>query len=67
MPALKPTDFDGLILIDSPVRGLRPMRAARFFTLKVPKPTIETSPAFFRPFWMLSRTEATAMQCRIPN
>jgi hypothetical protein len=37
-----------LILIAAPVRGLRPVRAARFPTAKVPKPTKETVPPFFR-------------------
>ncbi len=37
-PALKRTDFEALILMASPVRGLRPLRAARLETLKVPKP-----------------------------
>src|SRR5690606_24971852 len=37
-----------LILISSPVRGLRPVRAARSDTAKVPKPTRVTEPFFFR-------------------
>ena len=37
-----------LILIASPVRGLRPTRAARRVTAKVPKPTRDTEPPFFR-------------------
>jgi len=37
-----------LILIDAPVRGLRPIRAARFPTAKVPKPTSDTEPPFFK-------------------
>ena len=36
-----------LILIASPVRGLRPVRAARLPTAKVPNPTRETEPPFF--------------------
>ena len=38
--------FAALILIASPVRGLRPVRAARLPTAKVPKPTKETDPPF---------------------
>ena len=37
-----------LILIAAPVRGLRPVRAARLPTANVPKPTRETVPPFFR-------------------
>ena len=37
-PALKRTDLDALIRMASPVRGFRPLRAARFATVKVPKP-----------------------------
>ena len=37
-----------LILIAAPVRGLRPVRAARLPTAKVPKPTRETVPPFFK-------------------
>src|SRR5664280_3113017 len=37
-----------LILMGSLVRGLRPLRAARLLTLKVPKPTSETVVFFFR-------------------
>src|SRR5439155_2094228 len=36
-----------LILIVAPVRGLRPARAARLLTLKVPKPTSDTLLFFF--------------------
>ncbi|KAF5302506.1 hypothetical protein FQR65_LT00878 [Abscondita terminalis] len=37
-----------LILMVSPVRGLRPVRAARADTANVPKPTRVTVPPFFR-------------------
>ena len=37
-PALKRTDLDALIFMASPVRGFTPLRAARFATVKVPKP-----------------------------
>ena len=36
------------ILIAAPVRGLRPVVAARFATAKVPKPTKRTSSPFFK-------------------
>ena len=36
-----------LILMAAPVRGLRPVRAARLVTAKVPKPTRATVPPFF--------------------
>ena len=36
-----------LILMDAPVRGLRPVRAARLPTTKVPNPTRVTVPPFF--------------------
>src|SRR5262245_58190659 len=35
---LKPTVLLALMRISVPVRGLRPLRAARFFIVKVPKP-----------------------------
>src|SRR5829696_1201141 len=37
-----------LILIAAPVRGLRPLRAALLPTAKVPNPTSETEPPFFK-------------------
>src|SRR3954471_23615646 len=36
-----------LILIASPVRGFRPLRAARLPTANVPNPTSDTDPPFF--------------------
>jgi putative acetyltransferase len=39
--------FAALILIDAPVRGLRPLRAARLVTENVPNPTSVTEPPFF--------------------
>ncbi len=38
------------MLIAVPVRGLRPVRAARVPTVKVPKPTSETVPPFLSVF-----------------
>jgi hypothetical protein len=60
VPARKPTVRDALIWIGSLVCGLRPMRALRFFTAKVPKPTIWTSLSFFRPFWIDAISALTA-------
>nr|GEU28069.1 hypothetical protein [Tanacetum cinerariifolium] len=40
--------FDAAILIASPVAGLRPLRAARLATEKVPKPVMPTVSPFFR-------------------
>ena len=37
-----------LILIASPVAGLRPIRAARFLTCKIPRPAIPTRSPFLR-------------------
>ncbi len=39
-PALKRTDLDALVLMASPDRVFRPLRAPRFETVKVPKPVI---------------------------
>src|SRR5690606_32652642 len=58
--ALKPTDLEAAIFMDSPVFGLRPWRAARFFTSKVPKPMIWTFLSFLTPFSMEPRTAARA-------
>jgi hypothetical protein len=43
LPALKAGTLEAAILISSFVRGLRPVRAARLRTVKVPKPTTDTS------------------------
>lgn len=58
--ALKPTDLDALICMGSPVFGLRPMRAARFFTSNVPKPISWTLVSARTPLAMEARTAATA-------
>ena len=47
-PALKRTPLDALILMDAPVAGLRPLRARRFTTSKLPKPTSWTFWFFFK-------------------
>jgi hypothetical protein len=44
---LNRTAFDAFTLMASPVRGLRPLRAARFVTPKVPKPISWTFWFFF--------------------
>src|SRR6478735_10988426 len=46
--------------MDSPVFGLRPVRAARFLTSKVPKPMIWTFLSFFTPLAMEERTASRA-------
>src|SRR5690606_5608835 len=46
LPGLKPGSFAAEILIVAPVCGLRPSRAARSFTAKVPKPTSVTLSPF---------------------
>src|SRR5690554_541899 len=48
LPALKPGTLEAAILISAPVCGLRPVRAARSFTEKVPKPIRVTWSPFFR-------------------
>ena len=53
----KPSFFDALILICSPVAGLRPRRAGRFFTWKMPRPVMRTLWPFFR-FFTVRSTKA---------
>src|SRR3546814_11019512 len=60
LEALKRTDLEAAILIGSPVCGLRPLRAARLLTLKVPKPTIVKPPSFFIALPIASNTASTA-------
>src|SRR5690554_7188195 len=48
LPALKLGTLAALISIGSPVCGLRPVRAARSLTVKIPKPTRETVSPFLR-------------------
>src|SRR5690606_17497346 len=48
LPGLKPGSFAAEILMVAPVWGLRPSRAARSFTAKVPKPTSVTLSPFCR-------------------
>lgn len=60
-PALKPGTFDALILIASPVLGLRPVRAARLRTENVPKPTKVTVSPFLRALVTASIAESSAL------
>lgn len=60
LPALKPGTFEALISIVAPVCGLRPLRALRCFTEKVPKPTRETWSPLDRASVMLSTTASRA-------
>src|SRR5690606_24821669 len=46
-PALKPGAFEAATRLDSPVSGLRDLRAARLRTTKLPKPVIATLSRFF--------------------
>ncbi len=49
-----------LILMGSLVRGLRPVRAARLVTAKVPNPTIDTLPPFFKVVFTPPMTASSA-------
>src|SRR6185295_10388566 len=60
LPALNFGVLDAAILIASPVRGLRPMLAARLATLKFPKPMIFTSWPDFRLAVIASNVASTA-------
>src|SRR5674476_826451 len=53
-PALNAGALEALILRAAPVAGLRPLRAARFLTSKVPKPTRATLSPFFKVAVMMS-------------
>jgi hypothetical protein len=56
------TVFEALILMASPVCGLRPFRALRRVFEKVPKPTKVTLPSFFlSAFVTPSRNESSAL------
>ena len=64
MPALKRATFLALIFIVAPVCGLRPVRAARLDTEKVPKPTNVTLPPPFKVFVTASTKELSeALAC----
>jgi hypothetical protein len=53
--ALKTGTFLAGIWTLAPVLGLRPVRALRVFTLKVPKPAMDTFPFCFK-VWVISPT-----------
>jgi hypothetical protein len=59
-PALNLGCFDALIWIVSPVRGFRPVVAARCATENEPKPTMRTSPPDLSAPAILSKTASTA-------
>src|SRR4249919_2782612 len=61
LPALNDGFFDFWILIVSPVFGLRPSRAARSRTWKVPKPTRVTASPFFSALVMTLMAASTAL------
>ncbi|EGV07190.1 hypothetical protein HMPREF9952_2334 [Haemophilus pittmaniae HK 85] len=48
LPETNAGTLDAAILISAPVCGLRPVRAARWFTLNVPKPINCTGSPFLR-------------------
>jgi hypothetical protein len=60
LPGLKRGTLAALIFRAAPVRGLRPVRAARLLTLNVPKPTKETVSPFFNVFRTASVKAANA-------
>src|SRR3989304_4487896 len=59
-PALNVGILAALILIVSPVCGLRPLRAARSRTPKVPNPTKVTTSLLFSDLVMLVKTASSA-------
>src|SRR3546814_2741721 len=61
LPALNLGWVDALIVIGSPVRGLRPVDALRFETEKVPKPTRRTSSPFLSAPEIETNTASTAL------
>ena len=60
LPAVNLGTFFALILISFPVWGLRPVRAARLATLKVPNPTMVTSTHCFSALVIAEKTASTA-------
>jgi len=57
-PALNDGTLEALIFNSAPVLGLRPVRAARFFTEKAPNPTNDRESPFLRVFEMISMKAA---------
>ena len=60
LPALKTGALEAGISISSPVDGLWPLRAARTFASKVPKPTRETFSHAFRDSSIVASAAVTA-------
>src|SRR5690606_33470168 len=65
LPALNAGFLEALILIVSPVFGLRPWRAARLRTWKVPKPTSVTVSPFLRVLVMTLTIASTALAASV--
>src|SRR5690242_16444802 len=61
LPALNLGCVEALIVIGSPVRGLRPVEALRLETEKVPNPTRRTSSPFLSAAVIESNTDSTAL------
>ena len=64
-PALNAGALDALILMGAPVDGLRPLRAARFLTSNVPKPTKATLSPFFKVAVMMSISAAMVLSASV--
>ena len=58
-PGLNEGTFDAAIGTLSPVRGLRPVRAARLFVVNVPNPAIPTASSFASASAIASSTVST--------
>ena len=52
---MKPTALLAAMVISPPVAGLRPLRSARCFTSKLPKPETEYFPSTASAFWIVSK------------
>src|SRR3954471_11343699 len=61
LPARKRGCLDGLMVISSPVWGLRPLPPARVATTNTPKPVRRTSSPAFKEEAMRSNTPSTAL------
>src|SRR5437764_2025927 len=64
--ALKRTVLPAFTLIDSPVRGLRPLRAFVLRTIKVPKLGNVNRPFFFNSFTMAETRSVAARLAAVP-
>ena len=68
LAARKATFLLALIWIASPVAGLRPMRAARLRTCRIPRPTMRIRSPFFRCLVILvTRSLRMASACFLDN